>query len=1094
MGTSQYIIEEEKEKEKAKAQFKEYIKALLDFDKEINQNYQKAINKKSTKDNGYLIDNKSFEDFKNKLFYEKFQSSNDSDFTQIIDTIFQTENDAEYITLEQKIFKTSKELVESLSNNDEYIIINSKTFEKINIENYNKNKGEISYEIKENELIINLRPGENAVFKHNFNIIKNNILLSMTSINAPVNPEDEVNEGKNNNKENDNNIINNNKREDSSIKLINNNLNLDENLIPIETLFELYLFNEELTKQLKDSSSKVVEGKCYLINEKWFSLYRDFYLYKEIYNDFKEINNKNELYSHFKQIYDKNKDNFNKNYNDINTQFPLYLKDNKYFTINFQLEGNENKIIFSDKYSVINENILNKIISPDFEKEDIGISQYYINNKKFIMNFKKNCIIIGELILSDNNYTLNPEILLEYYNEEITKNQLALFKETSNDIKNILDLKNEPEQEIKSKESKDILGKAFLFKKLIQLQLYNNKQIDIYIELLLRLLYNYEYINRETNKNLKEQQFETCYIVNKNYISKLKEILNYKEFCKLKIKEKYNIYFKELKNSNELIKNIKILEEIKDDLYENEILEILKTIDEKIINEIKKDDELIKVNKIDLIKEGLYYYKNFEIISNDLYEFLNKKELIPFKEKMIKSKCLYGEHKIILDSSFPEEKKSLIIINMNDNNEFIAEFILYYNISSLIDELINEIKHKGYKQTFSKLKFKDNEATIFKDNSNNIIGKAYKIIEKEELKLSREMEEEIFNLIRIYLFNLVLKINIDLSNNHVEGKSDSKNIFTEECYLINKDWSSEYKKYYLYNELYEYLNDKNIKDKLDLNSTKSYDDTEIEKIYEEIKNNANFFKEYYTKEVKIIEEKLIEPNELNIEEPNCRKIKYYGGFTLINSDLKNQLFDNKYKKNLIKCEYIINLGKILIEFSSLNHILISSLNIDLKNNEMNIMPSQLIYFEDSNELKSYYEKFKQIQFKNIMDELKKEINKIYDKVHSKQILALYNIDKKGLEQKENNKMNKIENQNGKNEENYKKTEDEQNLEMPSQKENEILINKGQKPNFLETFKREKQRKLVPLVNSNNQEYGIPFLLDNYSNEKEKIEANRNKLD
>ena len=45
MGTSQYIIEEEKEKEKAKAQFKEYIKALLDFDKEINSNYQKSKTK-----------------------------------------------------------------------------------------------------------------------------------------------------------------------------------------------------------------------------------------------------------------------------------------------------------------------------------------------------------------------------------------------------------------------------------------------------------------------------------------------------------------------------------------------------------------------------------------------------------------------------------------------------------------------------------------------------------------------------------------------------------------------------------------------------------------------------------------------------------------------------------------------------------------------------------------------------------------------------------------------------------------------------------------------------------------------------------------
>ena len=39
---------------------------------------------------------------------------------------------------------------------------------------------------------------------------------------------------------------------------------------------------------------------------------------------------------------------------------------------------------------------------------------------------------------------------------------------------------------------------------------------------------------------IKEQQFEICYIVNQKYINKLKEILNYKEFCKLELKEKEN--------------------------------------------------------------------------------------------------------------------------------------------------------------------------------------------------------------------------------------------------------------------------------------------------------------------------------------------------------------------------------------------------------------------------------------------------------------------------------------------------------------------------------------------------------------------------
>ena len=62
----------------------------------------------------------------------------------------------EYIPIEQKIFNTSKELIDSLSKNNEYIIINSRIFEMINNKTSDRNKGKISYKIKENEIIINL--------------------------------------------------------------------------------------------------------------------------------------------------------------------------------------------------------------------------------------------------------------------------------------------------------------------------------------------------------------------------------------------------------------------------------------------------------------------------------------------------------------------------------------------------------------------------------------------------------------------------------------------------------------------------------------------------------------------------------------------------------------------------------------------------------------------------------------------------------------------------------------------------------------------------------------------------------------------------
>ena len=212
MGTSQYIIEEEKEKEKAKAQFKVYISALLDFNKEINSIYQKAKQNIIIKDNGYLVDKKCFDDFKDRLFYSKFASLNEGDFNEKINEIFKDKKEIEYIPIQQKIFNTSKELIDSLLKNNEYIIINSKIFEMINNKTSDRNKGKISYEIKENEMIINLGPGEKIIFKHNFNIIKYNVLLARTGINAQNNPENKISQDKYN-KNNNAQILENNGKE-----------------------------------------------------------------------------------------------------------------------------------------------------------------------------------------------------------------------------------------------------------------------------------------------------------------------------------------------------------------------------------------------------------------------------------------------------------------------------------------------------------------------------------------------------------------------------------------------------------------------------------------------------------------------------------------------------------------------------------------------------------------------------------------------------------------------------------------------------------------------------------------------------------------
>ena len=86
----------------------------------------------------------------------------------------------------------------------------------------------------------------------------------------------------------------------------------------------------------------------------------------------------------------------------------------------------------------------------------------------------------------------------------------------------------------------------------------------------------------------------------------------------------------------------------------------------------------------------------------------------------------------------------------------------------------------------------------------------------------------------------------------------------------------------------------------------------MNKIFEEIKNNADFFKNYYKKEHKLIDEKLLEPKLTELFDENNKKIRYYNEFVLINSDLKNSIIVNKYKKTFGDYEFIINMGMIIL--------------------------------------------------------------------------------------------------------------------------------------------------------------------------------------
>ena len=306
----------------------------------------------------------------------------------------------------------------------------------------------------------------------------------------------------------------------------------------IEAIYDLFLFNEEIKAQLNDTSNKVFQGKLYLINEKWFSEFKKVYLYEDIYQSmFSKSNifiyNRNIT---IKALYDNFANKIFKNHIDTNNQkFPLLLNDNENLKFKFQIETKTQEAILSNQYSLINEDILGKIISPEFNKNEISICDYYIDNKKVIIKYNKKNIIIGEINFINNSNLFFPEIILDYKSELKMNGHFTLLKTYTNDIKCLLNLKGINGEIIKEINSNNILGKAYFLKNTNLEKI--NRENDNYIKILFNLYMNYKYIDYKISKKLNQEEFETYYIVNKNYINKLKEIFKYKQFCQYKIKK-----------------------------------------------------------------------------------------------------------------------------------------------------------------------------------------------------------------------------------------------------------------------------------------------------------------------------------------------------------------------------------------------------------------------------------------------------------------------------------------------------------------------------------------------------------------------------
>ena len=714
-------------------------------------------------------------------------------------------------------------------------------------------------------------------------------------------------------------------------------ISINEFKLYIRAFLDLDNFFNKNYQEVKEKNL-MIKDSGYLIDKKCFDDLKEKLSYSEF---IKYINDDIKFDQMLKEIYR------NKEY------IPIIPCDQKIFKTSEELE---NSIQKNNEYMIINNSVL-KLINNEKYKENEGKIEYEINNEYLIISFSA----------EENVYFK--------YNINIIniKNLLPGLKNIINNISTLeTNEQNIIEINIKKKN--------------------NNKKFDNYIKILMSFYLNDEYINNNIKKKFeKNSLFEDCYVFNKNYINKLKEIFNYKEFCKIITKEDF---FKnnESINFNELTYNKEFIEDLGDNLSQTQFIESLPNNIKKILHELKNNEEITKINKIYLNKEELYYYNDFEIISNSLYRIFEEENLVLKKEQNIKTKCLFGENKIFFYPVFPSIN-NLIITKINNDNEFIPEIILSYDNSTSFDKHIKEIKTNGYENTILNLIFKNNEAKIYLEFSNESIGVVYKI-NGLNIKLSEELEEVIYFMIKLYLFNLDLKNNLSLSEEPPKNDAFEKYMETEKCYLINKEWMSEYKKYYLYDELYNHLIKEEIKQKLNINdkNRKYFSNININKIYDEILDNSDFLKKFFNKEPKMIDEKLIEVKEKILGKKNNKEIKYYDEFVLVNSDI-NKIIINKYKKANECHDFFINFGKSIISLNNnkICQILIGSLN--LINDECNFIPDSLIDFEDNKELKFHFEKLKNINLQIFKEQIKNGNYKIFDKDNTREVGTLYNLDK-----------------------------------------------------------------------------------------------------
>ena len=700
-------IDASKLKKKTSESFKEIentfeiIKNYYNFEIAL-ENDMKSKTKGNNSSKGYLLEKEALDKWKEKIQYDEIKNKYltkknlDKEAKDKLIYLFEKNNLTFFNLIEIKNTElNTKQKVEDFIKTKSLVLVSQDFISSLEASNKLK---EIEYYIYDNTIEIIFDSNNTLSIK-----CKDNIIESNSNSNSDGNNNNNQNHGNNNDFANDNLTI----------------------------LLNMFLEEKEFLDKVEDSKNNINKSPidyC-LINSSELSKMKNFFSYD---NEIKKISEENQLKSIkeinsvlLNKIKTKHKeffDKISKQQQDFSNKFSsknlFYITQNKRTEYSYNYDyiyPNGFQIISKDSANKLMDILGNKDNNVTLEEVSIGFNLGNVIMKPtkgtFAPKDKFYSYIYSLSKESNENLEFNTEVLISFDDKDSFNNNFKKLIEDNSIIDSCINNINN----IKTK----LNCKAMLLNKsttklntkkgtLSEGNDLNNKEIeekvDKYISYSIKLYIEYD--------KIKKQSEEKSYLINKNIIEEIQDILCFKEVNEVLIKN--NELIKDYSGKKEQIE--KIRKEIKSDT----IIKTLKELNDDKIKELikkkledKNNKELKKIQK-DQSSFDIFYYDNCFLVNKDiieLYKDITKINEFDMIKKEVKSINNSGDIIIFIKDGSDEV---INIANLDKGNDLKIKYIIKV---SKFSNIFNNINPSG----FSYINEKVSTDNIFEIQNGKII-------------------------------------------------------------------------------------------------------------------------------------------------------------------------------------------------------------------------------------------------------------------------------------------------------------------------------------------------------------------------------------